>query len=333
VVARMVARLCGMSCPIAPSVPVPAGSARAVLVGAAVAAVVLLQLGLPAVSLAQSESADAIRWQGTVKYTEVARSPEGHRVKNIEIRFQLLTPLISTTDYDEGYVWNKVVIAYADRGRWHYDESEVDGGWVPETNNEWSISDTLTDPSGRIERLTAGEIHTKRGDGSVEEVRLPTLPVRRVGSTVLVQPNGIGLRLDVTYGKAIATFRPKSGIRDRGDLEALFFAKQPPHVPGEGIAVDGTASEDYAGLPPEIAAQLKMLEAMSNGGEFDDDQVAALAALQMDGFVEYDGGTVSGSREWTTSAADPGEYTGSLMDEQTSVSHELVWSFVPMKGN
>jgi len=93
VVARMVARLCGMSRLVVPSVSVPARSARAVLVGAAVAVMVLLQLGLPAVSLAQSESADAIRWQGTVKYSETAQSPEGQSVGSVEFRFELTTPL------------------------------------------------------------------------------------------------------------------------------------------------------------------------------------------------------------------------------------------------
>jgi len=299
------------------------------------AVVVLLQFVSPRLAMAQSGAADAIRWRGSVKYSEVATSPDGHRVKNIEASFELVTPLRGPQDFSQGTVetWQNVVVAWADSGRWHYDEQEVEGGRAPETDGQWDVSDRFAVPSGVIERLTPRELHTDNSDGSVQEVQLPTLPVQQVGSKVLVQPNGIGLRLDVTYRRGMATFYPKTGSHDRLDLQVLIFAKQPAHAAGEGIAVDDKTPDEYAGLPPEIIASLKMADAaIANAGDESEDDQMSIMALKMDGFVDYDGDTVSGSRTWTTTSDDPGEYTSSNMDDQTTVSHELVWSFVPVKG-
>ena len=334
VVTRMVARLCGMNRLIAQSVPVPVRPARTALLGMIAAVPVLVQLASPAVSLAQTQSGDAIRWRGTVKYREVASSPDGHRVKNIETRFELLTPLLSPTDFEEGYVWQNVAIAYADSGRWHYDEHEVDGGTMPAVDLQWNTSDTLTVPASRTELLTSGELNAKREGGSVHEVQLPALPVRRVGSKVLVQPSEVRLLLEATYGRGMNASYPKRGDSDRLDLQVRILGRQPPHVPGEGVNVDEQSSEDYAGLPPEVVASLKMMDALSGnpGGDLDDDQIA-IVQLKMAGFVDFDGNAVTGSRSWTSSAAEPGEYTSSIQDDQTSVSHQLVWEFVPIKGN
>ncbi len=311
-----------------PSVSVPARSARAVLVGAAVAVVVLLQLGLPAVSLAQSGSTDAIRWQGTVKYSETAQSPEGQSVGSVEFRFELITPLRQWPPEGETAEdsWRNVVVAWADSGHWHTDEYETEGGWVPESHSKWNITDGFSVPSTIVkQKLYPSDVRTNRGDGEVE-VQLPTLPLYKVGSKVLVQPKGVGLILVASYVKVTDMFFPKSGQRDRYDRRSDLRVNQRELPAEEVVAVDQTASEDYAGLPPEIAAQLKMLEAMSaDNGDLDDDQLAALAALQMDGFVDFDGSTVSGSRTWTTTGADP--------DQQTTVTQEFSWSFVPMKGN
>ncbi len=319
---------------IAQSVAVPARPARRALLALTATIPVLVQFASPGVSLAQSQSADAIRWQGTVSYKEVASSPDGHRVKNIATRFELLTPLISPTDFDEGYVWQNVTIAYADSGRWHYDEHEVDGGTMPAVDLQWNTSDTLTVPASRSQLLTSGELHTKREGGSVHEVQLPALPVRRVGSTVLVQPSEVRLLLDATYGRGMNASYPKRGDSDHLDLQVRMLGKQPPHVPGEGINVDEQSSMDYAGLPPEVVASLRMLDAASGnpGGDLDDDEIA-IVQLKMAGFVDFDGNAVTGSREWTTNADDPGDYTQSQADDQTTVSHQLIWEFVPIKGN
>ena len=326
-VARMVARLCGMSRLIAPSLAVPARSARAVLVGQVVAVVVLLQLAVPAISLAQNGSTDAIRWQGTVKYSETAQSPEGQSVGSVEFRFELITPLrhwLSEGETAEDS-WRNVVVTWADSGHWHTPEHLTDGGTVPESYSKWNITDGFTVPS-TIEKknLYPSDVRTNRGDGAVE-VELPTLPLYKVGSKVLVQPKGVGLILVAGYDKVTDMFFPESGQRDRYDRRSDLRVNQRELPAEEVIAVDETASQDYAGLPPEMAAQLKMLEAMSaDNGDLDDDQLAALAGLQMDGFVDFDGSTVAGSRTWTTTAPDPGQ--------QTTVSHEFSWSFVPQKG-
>jgi hypothetical protein len=311
----------------APSLAVPAGSARAALTGPAVAGAVLLQLAVPAVSLAQPESADAIRWQGTVKYSETAQSTAGQSVGSVEFRFELITPLRQWPSEGETGEdsWRNVVVTWADSGHWHTPEHVTDGGTVPESYSQWSITDGFAVPS-TIEKknLYPSDVRTNRGDGTVE-VELPTLPLYKVGSKVLVQPKGVGLILVAGYDKVTDMFFPGSGQRDRHDRRSDFRVNQRELPAEEVISIDETASQDYAGLPPEIAAQLKMLEAMSaDNGDLDDDQIAALAALQMDGFVDFDGGTVAGSRTWTTTAPDP--------DQQTTVSHEFSWSFVSQKG-
>jgi len=296
--------------------------------------VILLQLVSPRLAVAQSEAGDAIRWRGSVKYSEVATSPEGHRIKNIEARFELVTPLRGPQDFSQGdgTTWENLVITWADSGRWHNEEYEVEGGTMPAVDTQWDISDRFAVPSGVIKRLMPIELHTD-SDGSVQEIKLPILPVQQVGSKILVQPNEIGLRLDVTYHHAMAAFYPKSGSHDRLDLQVLLVAKQPAQAAGEGITVDDKTPDEYAGLPPEIIASLKMADAaVANAGDESEDDQVSIMALKMDGFIDYDGGTVSGSRTWTTSSDDPGDYMLSNMDDQATVSHELVWSFVPVKG-
>jgi len=310
---------CGMR-RLAPSMLVPVASLVAV-------ALLLGNLCSPQSLAAQNKATDAITWQGTVKYTETAQSPEGQSVGSVEFRFELTTPLREWPPEGETAEdsWRNVVVTWADSGHWHTDEYETEGGWVPESHSKWNITDGFTVPSTiEKKKLYPRDVQTNRGDGEVE-VELPTLIVYKVGPKVLVQPRDVRFMLVADYRKVTDMFFPASGNRDRYDRESNFRVNQRELPEEEVIAVDETASQDYAGLPPEIAAQLKMLETMRGENvELDDDQFAALAALSADGAVEFDGGTVSRSRTWTTADAD--------LDDQTTVTHELSWSFVPQKG-
>ncbi len=290
----------------------------------------ILLSGLASSARAQTTNTDPLRWRATVTYQEVATSPKAHRIKNLEARFELTTPQIAPSAGTEGYEWRNVTIVFADSGRWHRDPSEIDASTGPATDGWWDLEDTLVVPTARSGQLKAYEQHTKRPRSTVSAVDLPTLPLRRVGSKVLIQPSGVRLLVDVSYADGQTVYAPQTG-NSVIDQRSRILGKQPAHVAGENMPTGNpSVSDQYEDLPPEVAAQMRMLEAMGDsGGAENEDDMVAMMALMMDGFVEWDGKAVTGSREWTTTADDPGDYTHAIADDLTTVTHRLVWSFVP----
>jgi hypothetical protein len=245
----------------------------------------------------------------------------------VEFRFELITPLRvwGSEGYTEEYTWRNVVVTWADSGHWHTDEYLTDGGTVPESHSQWNLTDGFAVPSTTGSgKLYPSEVRTNRGDGQVE-VEIPKLPLIKVGSKVLVQPKGVGFMLVAGYQKVTDMFFPKSGQRDRYERKSNFRVNQRELPAEDVIAVDESTPDEYAGLPPEVVASLKMMDAATaNAGDESEEDQMTIMGLKMDGFVDFDGSTVSGSRAWTTTAAD--------LDEEMTVSHELSWSFVPQKG-
>lgn len=293
---------------------------------------VLAAIGFfPKQSAGQGKAVESLNWKAKVTYKETATSPKAHRVKTLETRFEFRSGLIGPQDYTEDNEWTNVTIAYADSGRWHLDPEDMDEWTGPTTDGWWNVKDTLTIPSAKSSHVY-DDLPTRRPHGDVQELQLPTLPVSKAGSIVLVQPQGVGFFLHVMYNKTQSIKSPETG-QDVTDLDVRILGEQPAPAPGENIEAGDDSSGEYEGLTPEVAQMLKMADAMTEGaeGESEDDQVA-LMGLKMNGYVEFDGEPVVGTRTWTSTADNPGPYTSSIPDSLTTVTHELSWEFVPVKA-
>ena len=304
---------------------------RAALLYLAVLAVIVAAGLSPQQSFGQGGATESLNWKAKVHYSQTATSPKAHRVQTLNATFDLRTGLIATQEFTEDYEWKNVTIAYSDSGRWHLDPEDMDEWSGPSTDGWWNVSDTLTIPLSKSNHVY-DDLKTRRPHGKVNDLHLPTLPVQKTGSIVLVQPSGVGFLLDVGYNKTQNIFTPGQG-NDVTDLSVHILGKQPVPVPGENIEASEDTSGEYEGLTPEIAQMMKMMETMTEGAEdeSEDDQVS-LMALKMNGYVEFEGDPVVGSRQWTTPEDSSGEYTHSFPDSLTTLTHEMSWEFVPVKN-
>lgn len=316
---------------IDPSHAALSGWRRAALLYLGVATMFVAAGLLPRISMGQEGATESLNWKAKVTYKEVASSPKAHRVKTASATFDFRAGLLGPEDFAEDNEWHNVTIAYADSGRWHLDPEDMDEWTGPATDGWWNVKDTLTIPSAQSSHVY-DDLHTRRPHGDVQDLQLPTLPVSKAGSIVLVQPQGIGFLIHVMYNQTQSIKSPVAG-QDVTDLDVRILGEQPTPVPGENIEASDDSSGEYEGLTPEVAQMLKMADAMTEGaeGESEDDQVA-LMGLKMNGYVEFDGSPVVGTRTWTSTNDNPGPYTGSFPDSLTTVTHEMSWEFIPVKG-